>query len=97
MPVGVVPPLREEPSGPVHITSTVTSVGTARAKVMEQMRSMEPPFLDDDTITEVGASTVGYKMEPLNTYTYIVHDERNHANNAHRKDKFMFTYIQCSC
>ena len=58
MPVGVVPPLREEPFGPVHLTSTVTSVGTACAKVMEQVRSKDPPFLEDDTITEVGASTV---------------------------------------
>ena len=58
MPVGVVPSLREEPSGPVHITSTVTSVGTARAKVMEQVRSNDPLLLDDDTITDVGASTI---------------------------------------
>ena len=59
MPVGVVPSLREEPFGPVHITSTVTSVGTACAKMMEHMRSNDPPFLDDDTNTDVAASTVG--------------------------------------
>ena len=59
MPVVVVLPLRGEPFGPVHIASTVTSVETACAKVMEQMRSKDPPFLDDDTITDVGASTVG--------------------------------------
>ena len=40
------------------MTCRVTPPGSEGDKVMEQVRSVDPPFLEDDTSTAVGAATI---------------------------------------
>ena len=53
--MGVV--LLRVPLGPVHKTYRITPPGSEEDKVMEQVRLIDPPFLEDDTSTAEGAAT----------------------------------------
>ena len=61
--MGVVP-LRV-PLGPVHMTCRVAPPGSEEDKVMEQVRSIDPPFLEDDTSTAEGAATIQDKFKKV--------------------------------
>ena len=68
--MGVVP--MRVPLGPVHMTCRVDPPGSEEDKVMEQVRSVDPPFLEDVTSTAMGAATIKKIMFEVRFKTLVL-------------------------